>query len=103
MQSRATPKESTSHASRPFFASQPARSSALLSPPHSLIQTKLTMGAPGDRFEREADTVADAIVQRTESRSGSASAVPSVQAKCAKCGHEETLQRQVDAGSTPDS
>lgn len=103
MQSRAAPKESTSHASQPFFDSQPARSSGFFSPPHSLIQTKLTMGAPGDRFEREADTVADAIVQLMESRSGSGSAVPSVQAKCAKCEHEETLQRQVDAGSTPDS
>ena len=30
----------------------------------TMIQAKLTMGAPGDRFEEEADAVADRVVQR---------------------------------------
>src|SRR5262245_22268255 len=94
--SHATMTESASHASQPFFGPRPGRSKAFFAPK---IQAKLSMGAPGDRFEREADSVADAVVQRKQARSCCTSAVPSVQAKCAKCEHDETLRRQPDAGS----
>ncbi len=74
MQTRAAAIESASHASKPFFDSQLARSTTFFSPsPFSIstkeqtepgerteverqeyvIQAKLAMGAPGDRFERE--------------------------------------------------
>lgn len=99
MQTRAAAIKSASHASKPFFDSQAARSTSFFSPSPA-IQTKLTVGAPGDRFEREADTVADAVVQRMESRPGGGSAVPPVQAKCAKCEHEDTVQRQADGSGS---
>lgn len=99
MPTHAAPKKSTSHASKPFFGSQLARSAAFFSSSPT-IQAKLTVGEPGDRFEREADAVADTVVQRKASRSGERGSVPSVQAKCAKCAHEDTAQRQVDGDAT---
>lgn len=101
MQTHAAATESASHASKPFFGSQPAHATSFFSAT-PVIQTKLTVGQSGDRFEREADSVADGVVQRMASRVGGATAVPSVQAKCAKCEHEDTVQRRVD-GSTSDA
>ena len=44
------------------------RSESLLDRHHGqTIQTKLAVSEPGDRFEREADRVADALMQRSES------------------------------------
>ncbi len=37
---------------QPFFSSRP------------LVQTKLTIGQPGDKYEKEADSMADKVVQR---------------------------------------
>ncbi len=62
------------------------------------VQPKLTMGAPGDRFEREADVAADNVVQRMESGEDRNEAqnedFPSVQMKCAACEEERKLQRR---------
>lgn len=60
----------------------------------SVIQTKLTMGAPGDRYEREADAVADRVVQRMDSGNVSSEPAPAVQAKCDACREEEQLRRK---------
>ncbi len=46
----------------PFFASR--RSSGFLG-----LQAKLSVGQPGDKYEAEADAVADKVVQRTNSGS----------------------------------
>src|SRR5262249_45247615 len=48
-----------------------ARLLSQLSPAHSLIQAKLTVNAPGDKYEQEADRVAEEVmatpaVQRAE-------------------------------------
>ncbi len=67
---------------------------AIEQPP--VIQAKLTMGAPGDRFEKEADAMAERVVQRTHAGAIRAMAAPSVQAKCADCLEEERLQRQAE-------
>lgn len=68
-------------------------------PPGELVQTKLTISSPGDRFEREADVVADSVVQRMESGDIRRGHPPAVQAKCTACqGKEEQLQRQVEPG-----
>lgn len=57
------------------------------------------MGAPGDRFEQEADAVAERVVQRMESGDLSGGGTPPVQAKCEACREEkEKLQRQTEPG-----
>ncbi|HEY5745433.1 MAG TPA: DUF4157 domain-containing protein [Chryseolinea sp.] len=69
------------------------------------IQAKLTIGQSDDRYEREADAMADKVVQRLASpepltkKAASIQAkplvgtiTPLVQTKCAACEHEEKLQ-----------
>ena len=85
-------KPDTAHASRPFFETKPAQSPFF---PGNAVQAKLEIGTPGDRFEREADAVADGVVQRM--------AAPSIQAKCNQCEREETVRRQAQTGSAPDT
>ena len=53
-------------------------------------QAKLTVGAPGDAFEREADRVADQVMRMPE---------PGVQRMCHEC--EEELQAKEEPGETP--
>ncbi|HRQ50791.1 MAG TPA: DUF4157 domain-containing protein, partial [Agriterribacter sp.] len=48
---------------------------------NAMLQTKLSIGLPNDVYEKEADEVADKVVQRL--------AYPSVQTKCAHCEEEE--------------
>lgn len=74
---------------KPFFA-RPA------------IQTKLTIGPPGDKYEQEADSMAEKVVQRLAGDGGretvdggrSSSVSNGVQAKCADCDKEEKLQKK---------
>jgi Domain of unknown function (DUF4157) len=70
------------------------------------IQTKLTVGQPNDKYEQEADSVADKVVQRlaksettTEApRSNiSTASIGAIQPKCATC-EEEKLQRKEELG-----
>jgi hypothetical protein len=80
---RQTRTHSPSQRDRPFFGPTGAsrRASA------AFFQPKLRLGSPGDRFEREADRVADRIV--------SGETAPEVQRMCADCAaEEEQLQRQ---------
>jgi hypothetical protein len=65
----------------------------------SSVQAKLTVGAPNDSFEREADSVADRVMRMPE---------PQVQRKCAACSaggapcpdceKEEHVQRKEEPG-----
>jgi hypothetical protein len=50
------------------------------------VQAKLTMGSPGDKFEREADGMADKVVKKTES-----GLAPQ---KCAACEERDKAQRK---------
>lgn len=122
MRVRTKPKESHPGAVRPFFSGQAARTSNFFSASpfaaaaqmqreadrdeaieeSPVIQTKLTMGARGDRYELEADAMADRVVQRTYAGAASRDAAPSVQAECAECLEEEKLQRQAHNDETPD-
>ena len=77
-----------SHA--PFFQAKHQDSFFSLSPS---IQTKLTIGQPGDKYEQEADAMAEQVVSQSNS--------PAVQQKCAACGQDEgavlpKLQRMGD-------
>lgn len=72
------------------------------------IQTKLTIGQPNDRYEKEADTVADKVVQRmsTNQANGSEHGVQAknaapvvnsfIQTKCEHCEKEKKLQTKED-------
>ncbi len=85
------------------------------------IQTKLTIGSPNDKYEREADHVADKVVQRLSKNetkpslinsgvltktvqpktiSPVASITPMVQPKCAHCEQEEKLQKKEEEKET---
>lgn len=55
----------------------------------SAIQTKLTVGQPGDKYEQEADQVADRVVQRLSEPDA-----PAVQKKSATVTPISTIQRR---------
>jgi hypothetical protein len=66
------------------------------------IQAKLTIGQPGDVYEREADEVAERVMRST--------AVPSIQRKCAgcangvpcsECEHQDRVQAKEAGGRVP--
>lgn len=63
---------------------------------HNQIQRKLTVNERGDRFEQEADRVADRVMRMpapaSASRPPPSRLVPEIQRACAAC--EEELQRQ---------
>jgi len=71
------------------------------------IQTKLTVGAPNDIYEKEADSMADKVVHRlaqpeviskkdqsVQTKPLSNSFTPFVQKKCTSCEEEEKLQKE---------
>jgi|GEM_PF-3143817 len=74
------------------------------------VQPKLTVGKSGDSYEREADSVADKVVQRLsksdqpqhggqhvdQNSSLASSVTPLVQRKCAECEREEREQQDKD-------
>ncbi len=82
---------------------------------HKPIQAKLTIGSPNDKYEQEADHVADKVVQRWSKNDAVPSHIntgtqtktvqpkpvapiatvsPMIQAKCAGCEQEEKLQQK---------
>lgn len=63
------------------------------------VQPKLTVSAPDDAFEREADHVADQVMRMPET-AAAGSAPPHVQRMCTDCEDEEKVQRAV-AVNTP--
>jgi hypothetical protein len=81
-----------------------------------VIQTKLNIGEPNDRFEQEADRVADEVVRTPDCgeqslRTDAATISPSIQRRCDECEDElrkqpgnedETLRFKKDAGRVPD-
>jgi hypothetical protein len=92
--------EASSHASKPFFGSQAARPAVFFAS-SPVIQAKLRMGSPGDSFEREADAMADRVVQRMATGVASRADAPPVQAKCSACQDEEELQRKAETSEAP--
>lgn len=79
-----------------FMSTQRAQIRHILRKP--AMQTKLTVGAPNDVYEQEADRVADQVMRMSEPAFGegatvAAEAAPSVQRLCHECGEE--LQRQL--------
>lgn len=60
------------------------------------VQAKLTINEPGDKYEQEADRVADQVMRMPDPGEGSVVShqSPMIQRTCASC--EEELQRQVE-------
>lgn len=68
-----------------------------------LIQAKLTVGHPDDRFEKEADRVADQVMRMPDPALTRPDATPirplAIQRRCKEC-EEEELQRQSQGSAT---
>ena len=96
MKIHASPKKKVSGAPRPLSpaVAPPAPNSAavrhILHSPRP--QAKLTVGAPDDAFEKEADEVANQVMRMPE---------PGVQRMCAECEEEEKIQAKEEPGRTP--
>lgn len=88
----------------PFFANG-STSSSLNNKP--TVQAKLTIGQPNDKYEQEADAMADKVVQRLaapdvqtkkensiQAKPVASEITPFIQTKCAACDHEEKLQKK---------
>lgn len=89
-----TPAPATRHstpffernASHHFFETSPDPDSFFQkSSPSPFIQPKLTIGQPNDKYEQEADAVAQKVVSSSET---------AIQTKCTECEKEESLQKQ---------
>lgn len=68
-----------------FFGTRPEPDTFFQQASLPLIQPKLAIGQPNDKYEKEADAVAQKVVSSSE---------PAIQAKCAECEKEERLQKQ---------
>lgn len=75
--------------SLPASAEKPEKFRAVQYP---LVQPKLTVGAPDDPYEKEADDVADKVMRMPEQNF--------VQRKCAHCEEEERIQKSPFSSST---
>ena len=88
-----------------FFGGEAAEAAPFFSP--RTIQPKLTIGAPNDKYEQQADAVADQAVAKLNAPTPSvkdaskSASWPSLQAKCDRCAQEEKLQKKeiLDSGA----
>jgi hypothetical protein len=83
--------------SAPFFNSHAESGSAFFGADPSffpIIQPKLSIGRPGDRYEQEADFMADQVVNRLAANEGA----PGVQSKCAGCAEDDAQMKQDPPG-----
>lgn len=83
---------SNAPAKKPFFQSTESKAveSFFDSDPAfvPIVQTKLSVGQPGDEFEQEADTMADYVVNQSSQTSS-----PDLQTKCSDCEAEEAQMK----------
>ncbi len=99
-------KASPSRQSQPFFnkgGRDIARKDQDLFFNRSPVQAKLSVGQPNDKYEQEADAMADKVVQRLSSGDSvqtkpefGNSYTPYVQMKCEACKEEDKLQKKED-------
>lgn len=93
---------------RGFFGQSNNKSSSFFSPSkNGCIQAKLNVGKPNDQYEKEADAVADRVVQKMSASERATpgenvvqpkpitnAITPIVHRKCAECEQEEKLQKK---------
>jgi hypothetical protein len=107
----------TKQSGQDFFGTESAKESFFSGPVNSVspIQAKLNIGAANDKYEREADSMADKVVQKLgfperqnncqpliQSKQRRINSVPSLQEKCAECEAEEKLQKKENNGEEPE-
>ena len=82
---------------------RPNEKPQLRSAPARTVQAKLEVGAPNDKYEREADAKADEVVGMRDVRASTTASVESVQRKCASCeaDEEEVRRTPSPAAQTP--
>jgi hypothetical protein len=92
LRSRAGAARGSTAAPHPLTLRQGAEqvAAALGSP----VQARLTLGAPDDAQERDADAVADRVMRMPDGAAGVPAGSGVVQRKCAQCEEEEALQRR---------
>ena len=66
-----------------------------------LVQAKLKVGRPGDRFEREADRVADQVMRMPAQNLSAPAAQPRGSRNCDACDAGEGLSREPAASAAP--
>jgi len=86
--------------SQGFFKSDSKKNDAFFKAKNH-IQTKLDVGRPDDQYEKEADAMADKVVQRLSEPPGLqkkplSPVTPLIQTKCAECEKEEKMQKKED-------
>jgi len=99
---KTTAKHTQSHTqTSPARQTERPESLALEAPDYGLevlrgmhIQPKLSLGAPDDPYEREADAVAEQVMRNLSVKADP----PDIQAKCASCEREEERLRRQGSG-----
>lgn len=93
---QAKESEATANERTFFTKNDQAKPSFLHRSPSPTIQAKLTIGQPGDKYEREADAVADRVVSNKSVPSPltDTPSVSPIQRKCSDCEQKEKLQKK---------
>lgn len=100
VKSAKNPESGSKSAGKPFFDkrgkdsffSAGSRSEGSFFP---AVQTKLTIGDPGDKYEKEADSVASSVVQKMSQEKATVSVhSEEIQRKCADCAKEEKVAKK---------
>ena len=109
MKSYGTIQQTSKKSTSPFFQKESSQSFFHKSNPSSEnieIQAKLNINQPNDKYEQEADAMADKVVQKKANqgyRSGNdennttpffVNTISSIQRKCSACEKEEKLQKK---------
>ncbi|CAN5332121.1 hypothetical protein BH23BAC1_BH23BAC1_17840 [soil metagenome] len=68
---------------KPFFEAGNSRSS------NGMVQTKLKIGQPNDKYEKEADAMANNVMNSQQTQAS----IQHIQAKCDDCEKEENVQK----------
>jgi len=96
-------KPDTGRISAPFLSRKEAKPTFF-----SQIQTKLTVGQPGDKYEVEADAMADTVVQKLQPKENSktpffnsVNRTINVQAKCEACEAKEVQRKEQEVQEEP--
>ena len=89
------PNNSKSGNGRLFFGGE----QTFFSP--NVIQPKLTIGQPGDKYEQEADAMAVRVVNMSTMEVNKSRLIPAVQRTCSECKEEQGIQRQEEEEQDP--
>ncbi len=73
-----------------MFSQSKETEKPFFSPALATIQPKLTIGQPNDKYEQEADTMSERVVQKLENPNP----IQPIQRKCEECEQEEKLQKK---------